>query len=91
MIKPIFTEKSTRLAKEGKYTFLVERAMNKKQIKALIAKLFGVHVTGIKTLKVSGESGRNNRGRKFSRVSGKKAIITLKDKEKIDLFEEGKK
>lgn len=91
MLKPIFTEKSLRLAKLGAYTFGVGRGLNKKQIAAEIAKLFGVHVTSVRTIKVTGERGRNAKGIKFNKISGKKAIVTLKDKEKIDLFEESKK
>jgi large subunit ribosomal protein L23 len=91
MIKPVFTEKSTRLAKMGKYTFSVERGMTKPQIKALVNELFDVHVVGIKTVKVGGETGRNARGKSINRAPGKKAIVELKGDEKIDLFEEKKK
>jgi large subunit ribosomal protein L23 len=91
MIKPVFTEKSTRMAREGGYTFLVDREMNKRTIASEIAKLFGVTVLGVRTVKVSGEKGKNGRGKKFTKNSGKKAIIMLKEGEKIDLFEEGKK
>lgn len=90
MIKPIFTEKSTRLAKEGKYTFSVDPRMTKYQIKALVNELFDVHVTNIRTVKVSGESGRNFRGKSVNRLPGKKAIVEVKSGEKIDLFEEKK-
>lgn len=91
MLNPIFTEKSLKLAKEGKYTFSVDRGLNKNQIKALIAKIFGVTVIEIKTISTAGEAGKNARGTKFTVNRGKKAIVTLKDKEKIDLFEEAKK
>jgi len=91
MIKPVFTEKSTRLAKEGKYTFLVGVGDTKSGLKVLISRLFDVHVKTIKTLKTGGEVKRNNRGQNVSRFSTKKAIVTLKKGEKIDLFEEKKK
>lgn len=91
MIKPVFTEKSLKLAKLGKYSFWVEAGMNKPQIKALINKLLGVHVVTIKTVSSGSEAGRNAKGRKFLKLATKKAIVTLKEKEKIDLFEEGKK
>ncbi len=91
LITPIFTEKSLKLAKIGKYSFWVGRTAGKAGIKAEIAKLFGVHVIGIRTISTPPEAGRNARGVKFATVRNKKAIITLKDKEKIDLFEEGKK
>jgi ribosomal protein L23 len=91
MIKPVFTEKSTKMAKEGKYTFWVEANADKMGLKSEIAKLFGVHVTSIKTIKKAGEKGRTARGKKFNKLSSKKAIVTLKGDEKIDVFEESKK
>lgn len=91
MLKPLYTEKSLKLAKEGMYTFMVDKGANKMSLKAEIAKLFGVHVVTIKTITVKGESGRNARGSHYSTKPLKKAIVTLKDKEKIDLFEESKK
>lgn len=60
-------------------------------LKAEIAKLFGVHVVSVKTISTSGEVGRNAKGVKFSTIRNKKAMVTLRDKEKIDLFEESKK
>lgn len=91
MLKPVFTEKSLNLAKNGKYSFWVSAEMDKGQIKALIHKLFDVTVIDIQTTAKGGEKGRNARGRKFSNLGAKKAIVTLKEKEKIDLFEESKK
>lgn len=91
LITPVFTEKSLGLAKLGKYTFWVDSYANKAVIKAEIAKLFGVHVVTIKTLNMAGEARRNAKGKKYQVLSKKKAIVTLKDKEKIDIFEETKK
>jgi large subunit ribosomal protein L23 len=91
MIKPVFTEKSTRLAKEGKYTFLVDPRMDKSGLKVLISKLFNVHVKTIRTVKTGAEVKRNNKGMNVSKLATKKAIVSLKAGEKIDLFEEKKK
>lgn len=91
MIKPVFTEKSTKMAKMGKYSFWVEVGSDKMSLKSAIAKLFGVHVTSIKTTQKGGEKGRNARGKKFNKLASKKAIVTIKDGEKIDVFEESKK
>lgn len=91
MLKPIFTEKSTKMAKMGKYTFWVEPNSNKMSLKAEVARIFGVHVTSIKTIKKAGEKGRTAKGKKFNRLASKKAIVTIKDGEKIDIFEESKK
>lgn len=91
MLKPLFTEKSLNLAKEGKYTFLVGKNSDKNSIKAEVSRLFGVKVIGIKTITISGEVKRNNKGMKIKRIAAKKAIVVLKDGDKIDLFEETKK
>lgn len=91
MLKPVFTEKSLKEAKLGKYTFRVPSNMNKKQVAAKISDLFDVTVTDVKTVKKGPEKGRNARGRNFSFISIKKAIVTLKSGDKISVFEEGKK
>jgi large subunit ribosomal protein L23 len=90
-IKPIFTEKSLNLAKDGKYSFLVGKNDTKTGLKSKFAKLFNVHVTDIRTITTPGELKRSNRGKKVTVLRGKKAIITLKAGEKIDLFEVSKK
>lgn len=91
MLKPVFTEKSLKEPKLGKYTFRVPSNMNKKQVAAKISDLFDVTVTDVKTVKKGPEKGRNARGRNFSFISIKKAIVTLKSGDKISVFEEGKK
>lgn len=91
MLKPIFTEKSLREAKLGNYTFRVDNDMNKNQVAVQIARLFGVKVINVRTTKTGPEKGRNARGRKFAVSIVKKAIVTLKSGDKIDVFEEGKK
>ncbi len=91
MIKPVFTEKSLRLAKLGKYSFWVERMDSKSGIKNEVNKLFGVHVNEIKTITTHGEAKRNNRGMQVAVMPTKKAIVTLKNGEKIEIFEEPKK
>lgn len=91
MLKPIFTEKSLKDARQGNYTFRVGPRMDKKAIAKEIGKIFDVKVVRVRTIKVGGEKGRNARGRNFSVNAGKKAIVTLKEGDKISLFEEGKK
>lgn len=91
MIKPVFTEKSLMLARQGKYTFWVDKTATKPTLKAAIAKMFGVHVVAIKTITLPGESKRNVRGKKIVVLPSKKAVVTLKGDEKIDIFEESKK
>ncbi|OGM19451.1 50S ribosomal protein L23 [Candidatus Woesebacteria bacterium RIFCSPLOWO2_01_FULL_37_19] len=90
-LEPLITEKSLSASRNGKYTFRVDKGLNKYQIAILIEKTFGVHVTSVRTLKQAGELKKTLSGRKRIIQPGKKAIVTLKEKEKIDLFEESKK
>lgn len=71
-IKPILTEKTLTDAKAGKYTFWVERTAKKSAIKSFIDETFAVHVRKINTLLLR---------------KGKKAIVRLSEKEKIEAFE----
>lgn len=86
-LKPLITEKSLKLAGMGKYTFSVARNLDKPGIKKLVEKVFSVHVVNVKTLKKSGEIKKNFKGKRKVVKPIKKAIVTLKEKEKIDLFE----
>jgi large subunit ribosomal protein L23 len=90
-IKPVLTEKSLNEAKKGKYTFFVEPSLNKFQIKRLINETFDVHVVSIKSLKSKREVKRIYTGRKRIIQPKKKTIVTLKEKEKIDIIETKKK
>ncbi|OGM06002.1 50S ribosomal protein L23 [Candidatus Woesebacteria bacterium GWB1_43_5] len=86
-LTPVLTEKSLGEAKEGKYTFWVDVGLNKYQIKNLVESAFSVHVTGVWVVKKGGSFSKNYRRTKIE-LPRKKAVVTLKDKEKIDLFEE---
>ncbi len=88
---PLLTEKSLEAARRGSYTFLVGAGFNKSEVRKAIEAVFSVHVTGVHTLSVKGLSKKNFKGY-IQKVKGaKKVMVTLKDKEKIDLFEEKKK
>jgi large subunit ribosomal protein L23 len=87
MIKPVLTEKGLNDAKKGKYSFYVDPKLSKFQIKKVLFDLFGVHVTSVKTANIKGLIKRDSRG-KYRKVAGKKkAVVALKAKETIDLFE----
>lgn len=91
ILEPVITEKSTNLAKAGKYTFRVDKRLTKNDIRLLVTKIFGVKVLSVKTLKEHGEIKKGLSGRKKIIKATKKAIVTLPEKEKIDLFETKKK
>jgi large subunit ribosomal protein L23 len=92
LISPLITEKMTNLATDyGKYGFLVNPKANKIQIAKAIEEKFNVHVTDIKTINHRGKTKTQFRksGRFTGKTAGyKKAIVTLKEGEKIELFEE---
>jgi large subunit ribosomal protein L23 len=91
LISPLITEKMTNItADKGKYGFLVNPKANKIQIAKAIEEKFNVHVTDVKTINHPGKM--KTQFRKSGRFTGKtakfkKAIITLKEVEKIELFE----
>ena len=81
---PVVTEKSTNLSEQNKITFKVPYGANKKTLKGSIEKIFKVNVTKINIINKQNRT-KFTRGRKV-KVSGfKKAIITLKKGQSIDL------
>jgi len=84
---PILTEKSLQLAKQGKYSFWVGRNLVKKEIKKLIGEIFAVHIVSVRTMNYKGGVKTNLKRRKITIRARKKAIVVLKEGEKIALFE----
>ncbi|MCH8088859.1 MAG: 50S ribosomal protein L23 [Chloroflexi bacterium] len=84
--RPVITEKSTSLQEVGKYAFEVASRSNKILIKAAVEKAFNVKVTAVNVMTVRGKTKVIGR-RKVRMPSWKKAIVTLKEGEKIELFE----
>jgi large subunit ribosomal protein L23 len=86
IIKPIVSEKSYALIKQNKYTFQVSRRANKTEIKQAVEKIFGVKVVNVNTINLQGKRRRQGFtvGRK---PNWKKAIVTLKQGQTIEIFE----
>lgn len=83
---PVVTEKYDRVREvQNAYTFEVDRRASKDEIKAAVKTLFGVDPVGIRTQNVRGKNKRVGKsiGR---RPNWKKAIVTLKEGQSIDLF-----
>jgi len=74
------------LAAVGKYSFVSAKILNKIEAKNQIEKLFKVNVIKINSSNISGKL-KISRGHKGKRDNIKKFIFTLKDKQKIDLFD----
>ena len=86
IVRPLITEKATILASENKYVFEVNRRANKPQIRAAVEIAFKVRVHKVNTLNVRGKTRTVGRRRTHTR-SWKKAIVTLAEGDKIQLFE----
>ena len=84
ILSPLVTEKTTNLSEQNKVVFKVPATANKKNLKTNIEKIFKVNVTKINIINKQNRS-KLTRGKKV-KVSGfKKAIITLKKGQSIDL------
>ena len=84
--RPLITEKNTMLQAQGKYAFEIAREANKPQIKQAVEKAFKVKVLAVNVMTVPGKTRRVGR-RQVLTQSWKKAIVTLKPGDKIELFE----
>ncbi len=88
--RPILTEKITSLQERRQYAFEVDDAANKIDISKAIEKKFRVTVLNVRTLLVKGKrkSQMTRRGRFAGKTRHwKKAIVTLKEGDKIDYLE----
>ena len=84
IIAPVITEKSAAQAEQNVYTFKVAADANKIEIKAAIEAAFGVKVEKINTLNTKAKDKRDGRYTGKTKTY-KKAFVTLKDGEKIEL------
>ena len=84
IISPNITEKSTSLSEYNKIVFKVQKAASKNSIKKSIEKIFKVNVIKINTLNLKGKN-KIVQGRKVKKSGYKKAIVTLKKGQSIDL------
>ncbi len=84
--RPVVTEKNTALQAQGKYVFEVDKDANKDQIKHAVEKAFKVTVTKVNIMTVRGQEKRVGR-RVVAGSPWKKALVTLKSGDKIQIFE----
>jgi len=88
--RPIaLTEKAARLKDQNKVVFEVDRTANKLQIRDAVEALFSVKVTDVNTQVYRGKMKRMGRGL-AKRPNWKKAIVTLRDGDDIQFFDESK-
>ena len=84
IISPNVTEKATSLSEFNKIVFKVRKSANKKLIKKSIEKKFKVNVTKINTINLR-RKNKWVKGKKSYRPGYKKAVVTLKKGQSIDL------
>ena len=89
IVGPHITEKTTLLSEQNAVVFKVASKATKPQIKAAVEALFGVSVTGVNTLVQKGKT-KKWKGAPYQRSDVKKAIVTLKDGQSIDVTEGAK-
>jgi large subunit ribosomal protein L23 len=85
LLAPVVSEKSYSLLDENKYTFLVAPEANKTEIKIAVEAVFNVNVIRVNTSNRKGKVRRTRRG--FGkRPDTKRAIVTVADGQRIDIF-----
>ena len=84
IVSPVITEKATTLSEFNKMVFRVHKGASKNSIKKSIEKIFKVNVIKINTINLRGKT-KLVRGKKSRRPGYKKAIVTLKKGQSIDL------
>ena len=84
--RPLITEKTSQLIEERKYTFEVAKGTNKIEIKEAIEKLFEVKVTTVNVINVRKKPHKVGKYEGL-RPAVRKAIITLAEGQKLDVFE----
>ncbi|GAB3700658.1 50S ribosomal protein L23 [Mariniluteicoccus flavus] len=85
LLAPVVSEKSYGLIDQNKYTFLVAPDANKTEIKIAVEQVFGVKVTAVNTINRIGKKRRTRAGW-GKRPDTKRAIVSVADGQRIDIF-----
>ena len=84
VLAPHITEKATLASEHTAVVFKVANTATKPQIKEAVEAIFGVSVMGVNTINMKGKTKRW-KGKAYKRVDQKKAVVTLKDGDSIDV------
>lgn len=85
VLAPVVSEKSYALLDENKYTFIVDPRANKTEIKIAIEQIFDVKVISVNTINRQGKQRRTRYGT-GKRANTKRAIVTVAEDQRIDIF-----
>jgi large subunit ribosomal protein L23 len=85
LLAPVVSEKSYGLLDQNKYTFLVRKDANKTEIKIAVEQVFSVRVTAVNTVNRVGKRRRSRAGW-GSRPDTKRAIVSVAEGQRIDIF-----
>jgi large subunit ribosomal protein L23 len=85
VIRPIISEKSYRMIEHNRYTFEVAKEASKIEIGKAVEEIFGVKVTKVNTMRVSGKPRRVRYAKGYTK-SWKKAVVTLQEGDSIEMF-----
>ena len=86
LVRPLITEKTMKLVEEGKYTFEVKQGSNKVEVKKAVEELFKVEVTAVNMMNTLRKKRRVGKYEGL-RPAVQKAIVTLAEGQKLDVFE----
>jgi len=86
IIRPVISEKSYDMIAHNRYTFEVAKTASKPQIAQAVTEIFGVTVTSVNTMNVTGKP-RRVRIAKGKTRDWKKAVVTLKEGDTIEFFQ----
>ena len=89
IFRPVVSEKSYAGLEKNTYTFLVDKRSSKTEIKEAIQQIWGVSVTSVRTLNRKGKVKRR-RWTMGKRADEKRAVVTLAEGDRIEIFETGK-
>ncbi len=85
LVAPVVSEKSYGLLDQNKYTFVVRPDANKTEIKIAVERVFNVRVTNVNTINRAGKRKRTRFGW-GQRVSTKRAVVSVAEGDRIDIF-----
>ena len=86
ILRPVISEKSYDMIEHNRYTFEVAKTASKPQIADAVTEIFGVTVTNVNTMNVTGKP-RRVRVAKGKTRNWKKAVVTLKEGDSIEFFQ----